>query len=135
MLVYNKLDPKTGRFVVEGTGKIDVPTGRMYNLPILLELVKVFKGSAPDKTAFEQAHVVFRIQGDRIKVDQLDLIGKAICVGGSGELDLNGDYVKFEFYTVLSQVLKQLNNTPLGGSRSISARTCLRSRWCGRMAN
>jgi hypothetical protein len=110
LLVYSKRDPKTGRLAVEGTGKIDVPTGRMYNLPILLELVKVFKLQTPDKTAFEQAHAVFRIQGDRLKVDQLDLIGKAVCVGGSGELDLNGDYVKFDFYTVWSQVLKQLNN-------------------------
>lgn len=114
LLIYNKLDPKTGRLVVEGSGKIDVPTGRMYNLPILLELVKVLKLQTPDKTAFEQGRAVFRIQGDRIKVDQLDLIGKAICVGGSGELDFSGDYVKFEFYTVWSQVLKQLINTPVG---------------------
>lgn len=114
LLLFNKPDPKTGRLVVEGSGKIDVPTGRMYNLPILLDIVKVFKGSAPDKTAFEQAHAVFRIQGDRIKVDQLDLIGKAICLGGSGELDTSGDYVKFEFYTVWSQVLKQMINTPVG---------------------
>jgi hypothetical protein len=57
---------------------------------------------------------VFRVQGDRLKIDQLDLIGKAICVGGSGELDLAGDYVKFEFHAVLSQVLKQLRDTPFG---------------------
>jgi hypothetical protein len=114
LLLFNKPDPKTGQLVVEGSGKIDVPTGRMYNLPILLELVKVLKLQTPDKTAFEQAHAVFRIHGDRIKVDQLDLIGKAICVGGSGELDFTGDYVKFEFYTVWSQVLKQMINTPVG---------------------
>ncbi len=114
LLLFNKPDPKTGQLVVEGTGKVDVPTGRMYNLPILLDLVKVLKLQAPDKTAFEEAHVVFRVQGDRIKVDQLDLIGKAICLGGAGELDTSGDYVKFEFYTVWSQVLKQMINTPVG---------------------
>jgi hypothetical protein len=114
LLIYNRPDPKTGRLVTEGSGKLDVPAGRMYNLPVMLDLVKVFKLQTPDKTAFEQAHAVFRIQGDRLKVDQLDLIGKAICVGGSGELDLAGDYVKFEFYTVWSQVLKQMINTPVG---------------------
>jgi hypothetical protein len=114
LLVYNRPDPKTGQLVVEGNGKIDVPTGRMYNLPILLDLVKVLKLQTPDKTAFEQAHAVFRIQGDRVKVEQIDLIGKAICVGGSGELDTSGEFVKFEFYTVWSQVLKQLINTPVG---------------------
>lgn len=114
LLVFNRPDPKTGQLVVEGSGKIDVPTGRMYNLPILLDLVKVLKLQTPDKTAFEQAHAVFRIQGDRVKVDQIDLIGKAVCVGGAGELSATGDYVKFEFYTVWSQVLKQLINTPVG---------------------
>jgi hypothetical protein len=114
LVLYNRPDPKTGQLVVEGWGRIDVPTGRMYNLPILLELVKMFKSQTLDKTAFEQAHAVFRIQGDRLKVEQLDLIGKAVCVGGSGEMDLTGEYVKFEFYTIFSQFLKQLNNTPLG---------------------
>ncbi len=114
LLLGNKLDPKTGRQVVDGEGTIDVPTGRMYNLPVLLDLMKLFRGSVPDKTAFEQAHVAFRVRGDRIKVDQLDLIGKAICLGGSGELDSSGDYVKFEFYMVWSQLLKQMINTPVG---------------------
>jgi len=112
--LHNKLDPKLGRTVTEGTGKIDVPTGRMYNLPVLLDLMKVLKLQAPDKTAFEEAHAVFKIQGDRIKVEQVDLIGKAICLGGNGELDTSGEYVKFEFYSVMSQVLARLVNTPVG---------------------
>jgi hypothetical protein len=112
--LQNRLDSKTGQLVVDGTGKIDVPTGRMYNLPVLLDLVKVLKLQAPDKTAFEEAHAVFKIHGDRIKVEQVDLIGKAICLGGSGELDTSGEYVKFDFYTVGSQVLARLVNTPVG---------------------
>ncbi|MBA4189727.1 MAG: hypothetical protein C0467_17210 [Planctomycetaceae bacterium] len=114
LLLSNRPDPKTGRLVLEGSGKIDVPTGRMYNLPVLLDLVKVLKLQAPDKTAFEEAHATFRIQGDRIKVDQVDLIGKALCLGGSGELDINGEYVKFDFYTLGSQVLARMINTPVG---------------------
>ena len=112
--LFNRSDPRTGKPVVEGAGKIDVPTGRMYNLPVLLDLMKLFKGSAPDKTAFEEAHVLFRIQGDRVKVDQLDLVGKAVCLGGTGEVDTSGEFVKFEFYTMWSQLLKQMINTPIG---------------------
>lgn len=112
--LYNRQDPKTGVWATEGAGKIDVPTGRMYNLPVLLDLAKVLKLQAPDKTAFEEAHAVFRVSGDRVKVDQLDLIGKAVCVGGSGEVDTTGEYVRFEFYTLGSQVLARLVNTPVG---------------------
>ena len=78
------------------------------------DLVKVFKFETPDKTAFEEAHALFRINGDRVKVDQLDLIGKAVCLGGSGEVDTSGEYVKFEFYTMWSRLLKQMINTPVG---------------------
>jgi lipopolysaccharide export LptBFGC system permease protein LptF len=112
--LFNRPDPVTGALVTEGMGKIDVPTGRMYNLPILLDLVKLIKGQAPDKTAFEEAHAVFRIHGDRVKVEQVDLIGKAVCLGGVGELDTSGEYVKFDFYTIPSQVLARLINTPVG---------------------
>lgn len=112
--LFNRLDPKTGRIVTEGMGKIDVPTGRMYNLPIMLDLMKLLHAQTPDKTAFEEAHATFRIQGDRVKVEQVDLIGKAVCLGGTGELDISGDYVKFDFYTIPSQVLAKLINTPVG---------------------
>lgn len=112
--LYNRPDPKTGRLVTEGSGTVDVPTGRMYNLPVLLDLVKVLKLQTPDKTAFDEAHATFRVYGDRIKVDQLDLTGKALCLGGSGELDTSGEYVRFEFYTLLSEVLARMVGTPVG---------------------
>ena len=112
--LYNRPDPRNGKWGVEGAGKVDVPAGRMYNLPVLLDLVKLTKFHAPDKTAFEEAHAAFRVSGDRVKVDQLDLIGKAVCLGGSGEVDTTGEYVKFEFYTLGSQILAKLVNTPVG---------------------
>ncbi len=110
LYLNNRINPMTGQTTVEGRGSIDVPTGRMYNLPILIDLLKLLKFETPNKTAFEEAHAVFRIQGDRVKVDQIDLIGRAVCLGGSGEFDTSGNYVKFDFYTIISQVLARLIN-------------------------
>jgi hypothetical protein len=112
--LHNRLDSLSRQMLVEGWGSIDVPTGSMYNLPILLDLLKLLTINPLDKTAFEEAHANFRIQGDRVKVDQIDLIGKAVCLGGSGEFDVTGNYVKFDFYTIISQVLAKLINTPVG---------------------
>jgi hypothetical protein len=114
LVLENALDPKTGKLMLTGDGSIDVPAGRMYNLPILLDLVKLAKFQAPDQTAFEEAHAAFRILGNRVVVDQVDLIGSAVSLGGSGELDSSGKHVKFEFYTVWSQTLKRWLTTPLG---------------------
>jgi len=110
----NRPDAKTGVPALVGEGTLDVPAGRMYNLPVLLDLVKVLKLQAPDKTAFEEAHARFSLQGDRVRVEQLDLIGAAVCLGGSGELDMRGDFVRFEFYTIWSQLLKRWLTTPVG---------------------
>jgi hypothetical protein len=109
------LDRTTGQVTLDGAGTIDVDRGKMLNLPFLLPLLKTLKKlQAPDKTAFEEGHAVFTIQGDRIIVSQLDLLGDAISLGGSGVTDLRGQQVKFEFHTIWSQVLKRWLTTPFG---------------------
>lgn len=114
LLLENQPDGKGGRLIPVGSGQVDVPQGRMYNLPVLLDLVKVLKGQQPDGCAFEQAHATFDLKGDRVRVTQLDLLGSAVSLGGSGELDTDGRYVQFEFYTIWSQTLKRWLTTPLG---------------------
>jgi len=52
---------------------VDVPNGKMYRLPLLLDLLKWLGLRLPDRTAFEQAHVTFAIDGDRAQINQLDL--------------------------------------------------------------
>jgi hypothetical protein len=128
ILLRNRQDPKTGLWAVEGKGTVDVPSGRMYNLPVLLDLVKVFKLQTPDKTAFEEAHAKFRIAGDRVQVDQIDLIGKAVCVGGWGETDTSGEYVRFDFYTLGSEILARLVNTPVGDVSALVSRSLFKIR-------
>jgi len=113
-LVENQPDARTGKLVTVGSGQLDVPQGRMYNLPVLLDLVKVLKGQQPDGSAFEEAHATFDLKGDRVKVTQLDLLGSAVSLGGSGEVGTDGKYVSFEFYTIWSQTLKRWLTTPLG---------------------
>lgn len=114
VLIETTPDPKTGKMVLGGTGQIDVPQGRLYNLPVLLELVKVLKGQTPDGVAFEEAHATFDLKGDRVHVTQLDLLGAAVSLGGSGEMDFTGQDVRFEFYTIWSQTLRRWLTTPFG---------------------
>jgi hypothetical protein len=101
-------------YVLEGAGTLDVDRAHMLNLPFLLPLLKTLKLQAPDKTAFEEAHAAFTIRGDRIKVSHLDLLGDAISIGGSGETDFEGKYVKFDCYTIWSQTLHRWLTTPFG---------------------
>lgn len=83
---------------LRGNGSVDVPKGKMYNLPLLLDLIKVLGLRPPDRTAFEEAHVRFSIQGPRARVTQLDLIGNAISLRGEGETNLDGSDLNLDFH-------------------------------------
>jgi hypothetical protein len=70
----------------------------MYNLPLLLDLLKFLGLRLPDRTAFEEAHVVFDIDGPRAHVKQLELYGNAISLRGSGDANIDGSDLAFAFF-------------------------------------
>jgi hypothetical protein len=93
---------------LEGGGWLDVPSGKMYNLPLLLDLLKVLSLRVPDKTAFEEAHARFRIQGQRVQVERLELFGAAISLSGQGTMNLDGSDLNLDFYAIWSRFVQWL---------------------------
>jgi hypothetical protein len=82
---------------LKGNGKIDVPTGKLYRLPVLLDLLKAFGLRKPDGTAFVKAHMAFGIENAKVHVEALDLIGNAISLRGQGTADLDGSNLNLDF--------------------------------------
>ena len=82
---------------LEGTGSFDVVGARLYNLPLLLDLLKFLGLRWPDRTAFEELHAIFRIQGPRVAVKRLELQGNAISLTGQGEFNLDGTDLSLDF--------------------------------------
>ena len=110
----SKADPLTGKLQPTGLAKLEVLDARLYNMPVLMPLLKLLKLQTPDQTAFDQAQATIVLTGDKITVPQLDLIGSALSLGGSGEADVRTGDARFEFYTVWSQSLKRWLSSPLG---------------------
>src|SRR5439155_26912263 len=75
---------------LSGGGSVDVPKGKLYDLPPLLDLLKFLKLRSPDGTAFEEAHVQFRIQGKRVQFDEIELLGGLVNLTGNGGMNLDG---------------------------------------------
>lgn len=96
-----------------GRGTVDVPNGRMYNLPLLLDLLKVTGLRLPDRTAFEEAHAHFMVQGPRVQIQKVDLYGNAISLSGQGEMALDGSDINLEFHAVGSRLGDKLMPTPV----------------------
>ncbi|MBL8799280.1 MAG: hypothetical protein JNM56_35670 [Planctomycetia bacterium] len=93
---------------LEGHGQIDVPQGQIYNLPLLLDLIKMLGFRPMDRTAFEEAHAVFSIKGPKVQVTRLDLDGNAISLSGQGEMNLDGSDVQLDFYAVWGRIKQML---------------------------
>jgi hypothetical protein len=82
---------------LRGNGRIQVDNGKMLRLPLLLELLKAFGLRMPDRTAFEQAKVVFAIAGPQMRIEQLDLFGSAVSLRGQGTLNLDNNDINLDF--------------------------------------
>jgi hypothetical protein len=52
----------------------------------------------PDGTAFEQAHMVFAVEGPQVHVQQLNLLGNAVSLRGQGTVYLDGSNVNLDFH-------------------------------------
>jgi hypothetical protein len=93
---------------LKGNGRVDIEQCKIGQLPVLLDLLKMFGLRMPDRTAFEQAHVDFAIEGPQMRVQQLDLFGNAISLRGQGTLDLDGNNVELDFTATPGRVTQLL---------------------------
>lgn len=89
---------------LNGGGTLDVPNGKMYNLPLLLDLLKVLGLRWPDRTAFEVARAKFDIKGPRVHFSKLDLVGNPVSLRGSGDMNLDGTNIDLVFHTEWARI-------------------------------
>jgi hypothetical protein len=95
-------DPKG----LKGWGSIDMPSGKMYNLPLLLDLLKFLSLRLPDRTFFEEAHARFTVDGQRVDISRIDLLGAAISFGGHGTVDLGSRGYSMELYALWGRIVQ-----------------------------
>jgi hypothetical protein len=93
---------------LSGSGSLDVPKGRMYELNLLVDLLKILNLRVPDGTAFEEAHMAFSIKGDRVTINRLDLLGTPVSLGGKGQMKIDGTDLNLELYAVWARVMQVL---------------------------
>src|SRR5262249_10550856 len=93
---------------LEGNGSIDVDNGKMYKLPLLLDLIKFLNLRWPDRTFIEEAHVRFALHVQRPHVSRRDLLGNAISRGGKGTVSFAGSDVTYgmDLYAVWGRVVQ-----------------------------
>lgn len=88
--------PDTSNLV--GKANLQVREGKLWEVPLVLSLLKVFNLSYPERTAFTDAVVAFEFYDRTVHVKRANLIGNAFSIYGNGVVKPNGD-VRLSFST------------------------------------
>jgi len=92
-----------GTHTLKGGGHVRLRDADIYELPVMVQLLKVLSIRQPDKTAFTSSDLDFRIEGDHILLDRFDFHGDAVGLKGVGSVNLDGHIDSMEFYTLVGR--------------------------------
>lgn len=77
-----------GLHTLSGRGQMNLKNATLGELPVMLAMLKVFSIREPDRTAFDSGAIDFRVEGEHIYLDSIELTGNAISLLGTGEMNL-----------------------------------------------
>ena len=83
----------TGRTLngMAGRGAIRLSKGDIYELPVMISLLKILNFQPPDQTAFSTSDIDFRIEGGHVYFDRINFNGDAVSLLGRGEIDFESN--------------------------------------------
>jgi hypothetical protein len=92
----------TGRSVqtLNGNGELHVVDANIYELPMLMRLLKVLTNRPPTTTAFNRCDMLFTLRGDHVQFQRLNLLGDALSLYGTGETNFDRE-LDLVFYTLI----------------------------------
>jgi hypothetical protein len=85
-----------------GSGSVRLREADIYEVPLMLALLKLLRIRRPDSTAFTSSDIEFRVGGGRVYIDRADLNGDAVSLRGRGEIEFDRR-VNMDFYTMVGR--------------------------------
>ena len=76
---------------LQGAGGIQVSDAYVYELPAMMQLLKILRFRPPDRNAFSKIGIGYRIEGEHIYFDSIAFDGDAINLHGKGDMDWQGN--------------------------------------------
>lgn len=108
---------RAGSHSLAGRGQVRLRDADLYELPVVLAMLKVLRVKAPDLRAFGSSVIDFRVEGPRAYLDNIELSGDAISLVGSGEINADSA-VHLTFRSIMGDSQTQLPamKSMLGGA-------------------
>ncbi|MDB5341012.1 MAG: hypothetical protein JWN70_6631, partial [Planctomycetaceae bacterium] len=81
-----------------GRGELLIAPAAIYQLPVMLAVIKQLNGGSPNNTAFDEAQAFFKIANNQFEFDQVDLKGAALNLKGFGRVRFDRR-ISFDFFS------------------------------------
>ena len=92
----------SGVHTYRGEGKLRLRDADIYELPVILSLVKILRVKEVNRTAFDSSDVDFTINSGSIDLNRIELIGDAFSLIGNGKVDFNHQ-IDLNFYSIMGR--------------------------------
>lgn len=98
---------RSARHSLTGRGHLRLQDADLYELPVIVALLKVLRIKAPDRTAFQSSVADFRVEGPHVYLDSVELAGDAVSLVGNGEIDFDSN-THLTFRSIMGDSQSQL---------------------------
>ncbi len=101
------------RNTLSGKGRITLSEANVYELPVMISLLKILSIREPNQNGFSDGTIDYRIVGEHIYFDHIAFHGDAISLSGSGQMNFQSQ-IGLTFYCLVGRgewdvpVLKQV---------------------------
>ena len=76
-----------GMHTWRGNGQVRLRDADIYELPVMINLLKLLSIQRPDRTAFTTSNIDFRVEGDDLALERIDFSGDIISLKGTGRMN------------------------------------------------
>ena len=102
---------------LRGNGTIQLRDGDVYELPVMIRLLRLLSVRRPSSAAFSSSDVKFRIEGPHIYLDPIKFSGDGLSLVGQGEMNLQTElHLVFHAQLGRGQLQAPLLQQVLGGA-------------------
>ncbi len=91
-----------GTYTLRGEGNVQLSDAKIYELPVVLALLKILNVGQVNRTAFDTGKIDFAIEGDTINLQKMEFNGDAISLIGNGLMSFDRD-IDLNFYSVVGR--------------------------------
>ncbi len=85
-----------------GGGTVSLRNAEIYELPVMVSLLKILNVKEVNRTAFDSGNLEFAITGDTLDFQRIELIGDAVSLIGNGQMSMDRR-IDLNFYSVIGR--------------------------------